>query len=325
MWMTESGRRRLPGRLWISDTVASALPKIQRMAVKKTQEWLDDGHTPAQLRAELASGGLVRLRRGVVMDADEPGPLELHRRRLIAARGVVGPSTYFSHTSAAVIHGLPLLTRRLSEVIAVRTGGGHGSINPTLHARRASLATEDVSEVDGLPVTSLARTVADLVRALPFPEAVVVADAGLAKGLDRGELLERTAKGRGCRMAARALLFADPRSESAGESLSRVRIHQLGLPAPDLQHSLYDARGRFLGRTDFWWEEFSLAGEFDGRTKYADRLKPGQSPADAIMDEKFRERGIFGAGTFVVRWYWADLWKPGLDVLIRQAMAWRSH
>lgn len=259
------------------------------------------------------------------MDADARGPLALHRRRLIAARGFVGPSTYFSHTSAAVIHGLPLLTRRLPEVVAVRTGGGHGAINRTLHARRASLAAEDIAEVDGLPVTSLARTVADLVRELPFPEAVMIADVGLAKGLDRGELLERTAKGRGCRMAARALLFADPRSESAGESLSRVRIHQLGLPAPDLQRDLYDARGRFLGRTDFWWEEFRLVGEFDGKMKYADSLKPGQSPADAIMDEKFRERGMFGAGCYVVRWYWADLWKPGLDILIRQAMAWRSH
>lgn len=295
------------------------------MAVKTTREWLDDGHSHADLRAALATGRLVRLRRGVVMDADEPLPIVLHRRKLLAARGAIGPSTYFSHTSAAVIHGLPLLTRRLPDVVAVRTGGGHGAVNRTLHARRASLAAEDVAEVDGLPVTSLARTVADLVRGLPFPEAVMVADAGLAKGLDRDELLERTATGRGCRMAERALLFADPRSESAGESLSRVRIHQLGLPAPDLQRNLYDARGRLLGRADFWWEEFRLAGEFDGKVKYGGELVPGQTPAEAIMDEKFREQGMVMAGCHVVRWFWENLWKPGLDVLIRQAMAWRSH
>lgn len=295
------------------------------MAVKTTQEWLDDGHSHADLRAALASGRVVRLRRGVVMDADEPPPIVLHRRRLFGARGAIGPSTYFSHASAAVIHGPPLLTRRLSDVVAVRTGGGHGAVNRTLHARRASLAAEDVAEVEGLPVTSLARTVADLVRELPFPEAVMIADAGLAKGLDRDELLERTAKGRGCRMAERALLFADPRSESAGESLSRVRFHQLGPPAPDLQRNLYDARGGFLGRADFWWEEYSLAGEFDGKVKYGGGLVPGQNPAEAIMDEKFREQRMIAAGHYLVRWFWENLWKPGLDVLIRQAMAWRSR
>lgn len=295
------------------------------MVVKTTREWLDDGHTRVNLRAELTSGALVRLRQGVVMDDVSPSPLLLHRRKLTAARRVLGPATYFSHTSAAVIHGLPLLNRRLPEVVVVRTGGGHGAINSTLHARRAQLTAGDATEVDGLPVTSLARTVADLVRQLPFPEAVMVADAGLAKGLDRAELLERTAKGRGCRMAKRALLFADARSESAGESLSRVRIHQLGLPEPDLQRSLYDGRGRFLGRVDFWWEEFELAGEFDGLVKHGAGLSPGRTPASAITEEKLREQRIIAAGPFVVRWLWENLWKPGLDVLIRNMMVKRAR
>lgn len=290
------------------------------MAVTSTTEWLDDGHTWSELRTELASGGMVRLRRGYVLDGGERQPADLHLQKVIATRRVLGASALFSHVSAAVIHGLPLLNRRLAEVSVVRAGGGHGGVSTTLHARRAVIAPPDATEVRGLPVTSLARTTADLVRILPFPEAVMLADAALRKGVDRDELLERTASGRGCRMARRALEFADARSESAGESLSRVRIHNLGLPAPDLQRNLYDGRGRFIARVDFWWEEFRLAGEFDGAIKYGANLRPGQTPAEAIAQEKDREQQIITTDKYVVRWGWANLWKPGLDVLIRNMM-----
>ena len=148
----------------------------------------------------------------------------------------------------------------------------------------------------------------------------MVADAALRKGVDRDDLLDRTASGRGCRMAMRALRFADARSESAGESLSRVRIHTLGLPAPDLQRTLYDDRGHFIARVDFWWEEFRLAGEFDGMVKYGANLPRGQTPAMVIAQEKQREQQIMATRKFVVRWGWENLWKPGLDLLIRNMM-----
>ena len=133
-----------------------------------TREWLDDGHARGDLRTELASGRLIRLRRGFVMEAGEHQPATLHLKKMIAARRVLCASTLFSHTSAAILHGLPVMNRRLAQLTVVRAGGGHGGVSVALHARSADLSPDDATEVNGVPVTSLARTVADLVRTLPF-------------------------------------------------------------------------------------------------------------------------------------------------------------
>ena len=289
-------------------------------SVITTQQWADAGGTRSELRSELAGQRLVRVRRGVYLRPPTSDKEELHRLRLTAAAPSLSPNTYFSHTSAAVVHGLPLLGKRTKELVAVRTGGGHGTITRTLHTRIAQLGQHEVTVVDELPVTSLTRTVADLVRSLPFLEAVMVADAGLARGLDRAELLALTHKGRGCRMARRALLFADPRAESPGESISRVRIDAAGLPTPELQRKVLRVNSTFLARVDFCWEEFGVVGEFDGATKYGRSLKPGQSPVDAIMDEKRREQLLFDATWWVVRWTWDELWDNGFEARLRRAI-----
>ncbi len=289
-------------------------------SVITTQQWADAGGTRSELHSELTSRRLVRVRRGVYLRSPTPDRQELHRLRVIATAPSLSPNTYFSHASAAVIHGLPLLAKRTKELVAVRTGGGHGTITPTLHARIAHLEPHEVTTVDGLPVTTLTRTVADLARTLPFPEAVMVADAGLARGLDPAELLALTEKGRGCRMARRALLFADPRAESPGESLSRVRIDAAGLPAPVLQRKVYSVNGIFLARVDFCWEEFGVIGEFDGATKYGELLKPGQSPSEVILDEKRREQLLLDDTWWVIRWTWAELWNNGFEARLRRAI-----
>ncbi len=108
-------------------------------------------------------------------------------------------------------------------------------------------------------------------------------------------------------MAQRALLFADPRSESAGESLSRVRLHQAHVPAPDLQHEVQGSDGALIARLDFWWEEQRLAGEFDGLAKYSRLLRDGESTERTILAEKRREQRLFDLGIRVIRWTWSDV------------------
>lgn len=290
------------------------------MTVLTTQGWLDGGKTRAQLRTALLNGQYERLRRGRVVEALPRSATETHRLKLSAAAEDLGERTFFAGESAAVLHGLPILAQRLATVVAVRTGGGHGAVTTTLHARRATLRADETTVVDGLPVTSLTRTVADLTRRLPFAEAVMVADAGLRQGVGRVELLAQTRQGRGCRMAERALRFADPRAESAGESLSRVRLAQAGLPAPDLQREIRAADGTVIARLDFFWDEGRLAGEFDGLVKYGRLIRPGQTPEQVIAAEKRREQRLFDLRVRVVRWVWADLWTPDLGRRVRAAL-----
>ena len=117
----------------------------------------------------------------------------------------------------------------------------------------------------------------------------------------------------GVRAARRAVAFADPRSESVGESVSRVRIHLDGLPRPELQYEIRGAFGQVIARVDFYWEEQRTVGEFDGRIKYGRRLlKPDQRVEDVVYEEKRREDAVRGEGHGFARWVWDDCWRPGV-------------
>lgn len=151
----------------------------------------------------------------------------------------------------------------------------------------------------------------DTVPRMPFDRAVVVLDAALRgtdtrAGISRDQLavMELRVKWTKPRLFAwqRALSFADPLSESVGESVSRVRISELGFEAPTLQ-SVMNVNGTAY-RLDFCWEDAGVVGEFDGWMKYRD------SGAEALRAEKIREDAIRSTGLTVVRWYWEDLQNP---------------
>ena len=148
-----------------------------------------------------------------------------------------------------------------------------------LRCHVARLRDDEIEEVDGLPVTSLVRTALDLARSLPHEAAVVALDAALRQGrLHRDVLRERLfdlAGTPGSRAAARAVDFADGRSESVGESRSRVVLHRWGVGPSSLQFEVRGEGGLLVARTDFAWEEHGLVGEFDGRVKYGRLLRTG--------------------------------------------------
>ena len=126
------------------------------------------------------------------------------------------------------------------------------------------------------------------------------------------EELSRMRRWPGTTQARRAVAFLDARSESAGESVSRVRLHQDGLPAPELQQEIVGPTGRVLARVDFCWDEERTIGEFDGKVKYGRLRRPGESMEDVIFAEKVREDALRDLGWQIVRWLWADLYRPGV-------------
>ena len=110
--------------------------------------------------------------------------------------------------------------------------------------------------------------------------------------------------------------MADEAAESVGESRSRALIHILGFPAPVLQRPFYDSEG-FIGRTDFFWPEYGVIGEFDGDAKYLDdELLGDRSTREAILAEKKREDRLRALGYKVVRWDWKAVTDP--EVLRRK-------
>ena len=76
---------------------------------------------------------------------------------------------------------------------------------------------------------------------------------------------------------------------------------------PMLQHVIYGHRGEFLGRTDFAYLEYRIAGEFDGKVKYRMGSADGLDPVDVMVAERRRADAIERAGWIVVRWMWNDI------------------
>jgi hypothetical protein len=172
-----------------------------------------------------------------------------------------------------------------------------------------------VTVIDGVAVTTLSRTVLDLCRTLPLEQAVAAGDCALGYGLSielLADSLVQLGRSPGVRQARRAIELMDWRSESPGESVSRVRIITDGVPAPEPQLVIRAPDGTFVARVDFGWKEQATVGEFDGKIKYGRLLKPGQHIEDVIAEEKKREDAIRDLGWKVVRWVWEDLYRPGV-------------
>ena len=291
---------------WSAGDVTETRPEDLLLA----RDLVADGYRYSDLTQLRRQGRLDHVRRGAYArpgaDLDEAA----RHLRLVRATVPLLTASVLSHLSAAVVHGLPLPRGRLAHVQVTRPDAGSGRRHGHVHRFVAPLAAEDVTVRDGLAVTSLARTVVDLARTLPFADAVATADAALRQGLDPValQLVLGQAAGRpGVAAARRVVAFADGRSESAGESRSRVVLHRLGLPPSTLQLEVLDADGHLVGRCDFAWEEQRTLGEFDGRVKYGRLLQPGETVADAVYREKRREDALRDEGWQLVRWSTADL------------------
>lgn len=290
------------------------------MTVFTTKSWMnDEGCDRKALERALRDGSLLRLRRGVVMPPDELTAWELHRRRIQAAALKINRGTYFALQSAGLLHGLPVGITGSLPVQVFRTMGGRHTRNHLLQATPAILDDGDTELVEGLPATSLRRTAVDLIRRLPFPDAVAVADAALRRGLEREDLA--TPDGYGHARATRVVAFGNAASESFGESYSRALMSLANIPIPQLQVDHHAADGRFLGRPDFDWGA-KVIGEYDGGGKYDGSY--GIDPRTAIEAEKLREQAFLDEGYLIVRWIWKELQVPGLvQDRIRRALATR--
>ncbi|WP_182347289.1 type IV toxin-antitoxin system AbiEi family antitoxin domain-containing protein [Tomitella gaofuii] len=239
-----------------------------------------------------------------------------HRAAIVAALAKLHSPAVISHISAAALHGLPLLDADLSRVHMTRTGSGGGTTSPRRRLHVTPLTPEDITEVDGIPVTTIARTITDLALESGFDKAVAIGDNALNNALvataDLHAAMGRTGRRIGAHKARSAIRFMDCRSESPGESLSRVALDRLGIRGPELQRVIR-SHGQHLARVDFYLDDEGIVGEFDGVSKYSgsEETPAPESPAAVLVQEKKREDRLRRCGLVVARWGWKDLHTPG--------------
>jgi Protein of unknown function (DUF559) len=173
---------------------------------------------------------------------------------------------------------------------------------PGVRMHKLPLPARHVTIRNGIPVTTVARTVIDLARTVPFRAGVVVADSALHASQTSKADLERVIwdcfRWPGIQKARSVVAFGDPLSESPFESIARVAFSDGGLPPPMLQVWIMGNVGA-IGRVDFLWDEHRTIAEADGAIKYAD---PNRARQQLRRDAELRR-----AGYEVVHFTWRDL------------------
>lgn len=302
------------------------LPPNLRHRLIVVREMSRVGLDDRTVRRRATAGEVVRVRRGCYLPRADWDRLDRRGKHLLQAHAVASNATIepvFSHATAAALHGIPLIGGLGESVHVTIDASGVRRRQPDLVVHQLRLDASEIDRVDGLLVTGLIRTLLDLALTQSFQNAVAAMDWALAQGISRADLhaaLEiRGAVKRG-KAAAAVIEFADPRSGSPGESVSRGVMHLLGCEIPELQHSVSDMNGS-IGVVDFYWPEQHLIGEFDGAMKYVDRESMGgRTATQVVIDEKRREDRMRATGRGFVRWGWSEANDPaGLAVLLRGA------
>lgn len=275
------------------------------------------GMTAYQLRELLRLGQLVRVRRGWYVAGptwNDARPEERYRYLVRATAAEAAAELVFSHHSAAVMHGLPLIGPWPMTVHALLPGANGGSSRRLLTTHRTIVDLQPVV-IHGVTVTSLARTIVDMVATAGFLVGVTMVDhvlhqqmlrPGQSPTITKQALLTELDAvnprvGRGA--AERAIAFANGLSANAGESLSRVRFEELGFVIPELQV-------RFVVRgctyfVDYFWRGVRKIGEFDGRIKYTRAaVMAGRDVVGVVLAEKEREDILRPQVHSFTRWGW---------------------
>ena len=168
----------------------------------------------------------------------------------------------------------------------------------------AKYEDQHVTTIDGLRITTVARTAMDLARACRLERALVPLDHALSRGVPRGALVELAVYMKGWPGSAvfkPALELASPMSESGLESMARGLIHLDGIAAPELQAELRGESGKRY-RVDMLWRASRVILEVDGGLKYEEGSR-------SLFDEKRREDDLRRANWNVIRWTYQDMFE----------------
>jgi very-short-patch-repair endonuclease len=224
------------------------------------------------------------------------------------------PGAAFSGRTAAWLHGLDLPPCDPIEVTMPESGGSSRRAGATVC--RAALGANEIVLRRRLPTTSALRTTVDLGGRNPLIEGVVATDLVLHAGLvSIDELRNYVADHPGVKGVARlrrVVGLAESEAESPMETRLRMLLVNAGLPRPEVQVSIHDASGRFVGRPDLLYGKQRLAIEYDGG-----------GHRDRMVEDNRRQNGLVGAGFRLLRFTAADVYgAPQMVAMqVRQSLA----
>lgn len=279
------------------------------------RQLLDVGGPADSIDRMVSSGELIAVRRGVYTtpdrwDEDDPDTSNVQvLLRIRAASMLVHQPHVISHRSAAALLGMPTLWHPQDLVHLTRFGVHGGRTRHGVKHHKAPFEPWQIESDLDLPCFGLARTAADVAREEGLRAGLVAFDAALRRGASKRDLEETVAAMRswpGVMTVREALDLADPRAESAGESLARLMLLEMGIGQVEPQFGL-----RRDGREA--WADLRIRRhllEFDGLVKYVPVELGGLARseiAEIVRDEKEREGFLRSFRMGVSRLEWEDV------------------
>jgi very-short-patch-repair endonuclease len=247
----------------------------------------------------LRVAGVRRVRRGVY--CLDPQRQPSYEESVVAALLTLPAGSVAYGFTALRLWGLDSVLATTDHELEFLVPGRAGSIRQASSQLHFAGFT-GVGLPQGVPATSEARTLVDVVARLEFGDGLVLVETALRRDPTLVDDLHaehaRRLPRRGAATVSRVLRLAGTLSESVLESRARVLWIAAGLPAP-IQQATIRHDGRFVARVDFLWEAARLVVEVDGMGKYDEPF--------ALQDEKQRQNRLVASGYTVLRFTWSDV------------------
>jgi hypothetical protein len=293
------------------DALIAALAKRQHGVVGYAQ-LLALGLSRQSIDHRVRCGRLHRIHRGVYA----VGHKRLTRRgRFMAAVLAGGEGAVLSHRSAAALWGI--LPQRgdihVTTARALRKRDG-------LHFHSQSLQFDEVTEHDGIPLTTVARTLIDIAATEPAQFERAFNEAEFRRLYDQTgvlAILSRNPSRRGTvaiRAVAERAALGRTREELEQRFLALLDKH--GLPRPELNADLELEPGRWI-QPDCLWRDARLIVELDSRAAH--------NTTSRFDSDRERDRLLALAGLLVIRVTWKHVTADarGLAADLRELIATR--
>jgi very-short-patch-repair endonuclease len=280
------------------EAVIAGLAERQHGLVTLSQlEMLGLGRSGVSRRAR--NGRLHRIHRGVYAVGR---PHLTQHGQWLAAVLAYGPMAVLSHRSAAALHGIRPDNRAKTD-ITLPSPSAKSRATIDVHTS-LTLESKDVTEVNGIPCTTVARTLVDLGDVVIRREVERAVDKSevlrLFDGKEVHDALARAGPRRGAGTLQAVLesykepTLTDRELEEAFLALCRAA----SLPSPAVNAWITLDEG-IAYKADFLWRPERLIAETDGRHVHTTRK--------AFEHDRLRDQRLTLAGYTVVRFTWRQV------------------
>lgn len=298
--MSEPARETTRGGTFLEPALA-ALALVQQ-GVFSLDQLCALGLTSSAVRNRATAGRLHRIHHGVYSLV----PRELLKREglYMAAVLACGPGAALSHRSAARLHELRNYGYyRIEVTVPRRSRRSHDGV--LVHCS-TTLSEADVTEVNHIPVATVARTLFDLGDVVNQRQLERAFDqAEIAEALDLNAINDQLARNptRPAAKKVRAVLaehyIGQTPTWNENEELFLSITRSLGLPDPDTNQFIVLDDGGPAIRVDFVWRDRKVVVEADSRKWHSSRQR--------VEIDRQRDQRLTAAGWTVIRTTWRQM------------------